>query len=99
VISASGSSSLKVHSTVEPDYPLRQTLVGAHPLGCKFVASSNNGRRFGSVGFGDDIAIWTMNDEGEWSEEGRITGGPGLLFYTLIDLVADKDITVLSGQG
>ena len=40
-----------------------------------------------------------MNDEGEWSEEGRITGGPGLLFYTLIDRVADKDITVLSGQG
>ncbi|KAM7219778.1 WD40-repeat-containing domain protein [Rhypophila decipiens] len=68
IISASGSSSLQVHSTTEPTFPLVQTIKNAHKLGCHHVctAKRSNGTTAASVGFGEEIKVWT-NTNSEWS--------------------------------
>lgn len=73
IISASGSSLLKVHSTSDPDFPLQQTLEKAHKLGCHHVAASKNGSKLASAGFNGEVKIWATR-EGEWVEEGKIVG-------------------------
>jgi superkiller protein 8 len=76
VLSASGSSTLKVHSTTTPDFPLLQTLPNAHKLGCHHITTSANGRIAASAGFGGEVRIWTCNEEsGEWSDSGVLTEG------------------------
>ncbi|KAI9841710.1 MAG: hypothetical protein M1837_000442 [Sclerophora amabilis] len=71
VISASGSSSLKVYSTTEADYPIVQTLEGAHKLGCHHLATSRDGRKLASVGFGGEVKVWSIGDDEKWAiEEG-----------------------------
>jgi len=75
LLSASGASSIKVHSTTSPDIPLAQTLKSAHKLGCHHIVTSRNGRKAASVGFGGEVKIWTVSDVGEWSEEGTIVNG------------------------
>ena len=73
VISASGSSSLKVHSTTDPEFSLDQTLEKAHRLGCHHLAASKNGLKLASAGFDGKVKIWTFKD-GQWIEEGDIVG-------------------------
>ena len=73
LISASGSSSLKVHATTDPEFPLQQTLQKAHKLGCHHLATSKNGLKLASVGFEGEAKIWAVK-EGQWSEEGKIVG-------------------------
>ncbi|OJJ38580.1 hypothetical protein ASPWEDRAFT_105493 [Aspergillus wentii DTO 134E9] len=77
ILSASGTSSLKVHSTIDPDFPLVQSIDGAHKVGCHHVVTDGNGSRAVSVGFGGEIVIWSCND-GTWSMDGttsaEITG-------------------------
>jgi superkiller protein 8 len=68
IISASGASALKVHSTADTDFPLAQTIEAAHKIGCHHVVSSRNGLKAASVGFGGEIKIWN-NNNCEWSEE------------------------------
>ncbi|MCJ1256952.1 superkiller [Lignoscripta atroalba] len=68
IISASGSSVLKVYSTTEPDFPLHQTIEQAHKLGCHHVTTSKSGSKAASAGFGGEVKIWTIED-GQWSEE------------------------------
>ncbi|KAI9680563.1 MAG: superkiller [Caeruleum heppii] len=77
VLSASGSSQIRIHSTTAEDYPLVQVLKGAHPLGCHHVVTSGNGQKAASVGFGGEIKIWAKESEGggSWREEGTITDG------------------------
>ncbi|KAJ5051443.1 uncharacterized protein L3040_001220 [Drepanopeziza brunnea f. sp. 'multigermtubi'] len=76
ILSASGSSSIKIHSTLSPDIPLAQTLSGAHKLGCHHIVTSRNGRFAASAGFGGEVKTWSISeDTGEWSEEGTITDG------------------------
>jgi superkiller protein 8 len=75
IISASGESSLKVHSTKEADFPIAQVLKNAHKLGCHHVVASQNGRRAASVGFGGEAKIWRY-DEGMWKEDGEIAEAP-----------------------
>ncbi|KAI9829750.1 MAG: hypothetical protein M1819_005987 [Sarea resinae] len=78
IISGSGSSSLKVHSTTEPDYPLVQSLEGAHKLGCHHVVTSKDGNKAASVGFGGEAKVWRIDGEGsdrKWVEEGKIIVG------------------------
>ena len=73
ILSASGSSSIKIHSTSSPDFPLTQTLEKVHKLGCHHLCTSKNGRVAASVGFGGEVKIWTVEDE-KWSENRKIVG-------------------------
>ncbi|KAF4627136.1 hypothetical protein G7Y89_g11016 [Cudoniella acicularis] len=75
ILSASGASSLKVHSTTAPDIPLAQTISGAHKLGCHHIATSRNGRIAASAGFGGEVKIWSISESSEWVEEGKIVDG------------------------
>ena len=75
ILSASGASSIKVHSTSSPDIPLAQELKGAHKLGCHHIVTSRNGRIAASAGFGGEVKIWKASEAGEWVEEGRIEDG------------------------
>ncbi|KAK4189821.1 meiotic recombination protein rec14 [Podospora australis] len=68
LISASGSSSLRVHNTTEATFPLQQTIENAHKLGCHHVATSRGGAGnvAASVGFGGEIKIWNFADN-KWT--------------------------------
>ncbi|KAI4088004.1 MAG: hypothetical protein LQ344_006379 [Seirophora lacunosa] len=74
VISASGSSSIKVYSTTEPDFPLVQTLDAAHKLGCHHLGASQDGQHFASAGFAGDVKLWNL-DQGQWTKRGEIVDG------------------------
>lgn len=73
ILSASGASSLKVYSTTDPDFPLAQTIDGAHKVGCHHIVTSGNGSRAASVGFGGEIKIWS-NKDGSWAEDTTASG-------------------------
>lgn len=73
ILSASGASSLKVHSTTEPDFPVAQSIQGAHKIGCHHVVTSGNGVKAASVGFGGEVKIWAYRDA-MWVEDGAVTG-------------------------
>ncbi|GAB1313449.1 Ski complex subunit Rec14 [Madurella fahalii] len=75
LLSASGSSSLLVHSTADPTFPLQQTIPAAHKLGCHHVCTARNGvgNVAASVGFGGEIKIWNLQpDRNEWQLEWEI---------------------------
>lgn len=74
LLSASGSSSIHVYSTTEPDFPLTQTLHDAHKLGCHHIATSANGQKAASAGFGGDVKLWALAEDGSWKAEGSIAG-------------------------
>ncbi|KAF5641274.1 GTP-binding protein beta subunit [Fusarium tjaetaba] len=74
VISGSGSSTLHVHDTTDPSFPLKQSISDAHKLGCHHVCTSRNGNVAASAGFGGEVKIWKVDsDTGEWSLDGEIT--------------------------
>ncbi|TAQ91477.1 hypothetical protein B7494_g246 [Chlorociboria aeruginascens] len=73
IISASGSSSIKIHNTNDPTYPLSQTLTSAHKLGCHHICSSLSGRVLASAGFGGEVKIWALNTESTWELSSTIT--------------------------
>lgn len=73
ILSASGSSSIRIHSTTDADFPLLQTLEKAHGLGCHHLTTSRNGQAAASVGFGGEVKIWATQ-EGQWIESRRIVG-------------------------
>jgi superkiller protein 8 len=76
VLSASGSSTIKIHSTTTPDFPLLQTLPNAHKLGCHHITTSSNGLVAASAGFGGEVKIWGCDAEsGEWREHAVLTEG------------------------
>ncbi|KLJ10241.1 hypothetical protein EMPG_14378 [Blastomyces silverae] len=80
LISCSGASSLKVHSTTEPEFPLVQSLDGAHKIGCHHLAASRDGTRLVSVGFGGEVKVWSSVAGGVWVADegvGGMTGGKG----------------------
>ncbi|PGH28948.1 ribosomal protein L32 [[Emmonsia] crescens] len=66
LISCSGASSLKVHSTTEPDFSLVQSIDGAHKIGCHHLAASRDGTRLVSVGFGGEVKLWSSVVGGVW---------------------------------
>ncbi|KAI0594268.1 WD40-repeat-containing domain protein [Biscogniauxia sp. FL1348] len=73
LISASGSSSLHVHSTTDSTFPLVQTLSNVHKLGCHHVAVSRDGKIAASAGFGGELKIWKQSDPGSnWEPFGEI---------------------------
>jgi hypothetical protein len=76
IFSASGSSSIKIYSTTDAEYPIAQML-DAHKLGCHHVSTSENGIRAATAGFGGEVKIWTLQGKGQdsiWVEEGKIVG-------------------------
>lgn len=98
VLSASGSSSIKVHSTKgqtihadtpddENPYPLVQTLGKVHNLGCHHVCASLDGKTAASVGFGGEVSIRSCGEDGRWSEKGSIVGAP--LSFRLMSWLLD----------
>ncbi|EKG21911.1 hypothetical protein MPH_00831 [Macrophomina phaseolina MS6] len=72
LLSASGSSSIRIYSTAEPDFPLTQTLQGVHKLGCHHVVTSANGKKAASAGFAGDVKLWGVGEDGAWKEEGSV---------------------------
>ncbi|KAK1150335.1 Ski complex subunit Rec14 [Aspergillus melleus] len=74
VLSASGSSALKVHSTTDPEFPLVQSIDGAHKAGCHHVVTNGNGSRAISVGFGGEIKVWACHD-GTWLQDETVSVG------------------------
>ena len=81
ILSGSGSSSILVHSTNNPEFPLSQTLEKAHNLGVHHLTTSRNGKVAASAGFGGEVKIWTEED-GKWSQSREIVGA-GFLFPRL----------------
>jgi superkiller protein 8 len=71
ILSASGESSIKIHSTTSDDFPIAQVLKNAHKLGCHHITTSQNGERAVSVGFGGEANVWKFEDA-IWKEEGQI---------------------------
>ncbi|MCJ1369441.1 superkiller [Loxospora ochrophaea] len=75
IISASGSSSLQIHSTTTLDFPHVQTLPKAHKLGCHHVATSANGKKAASVGFEGQVKVWAVDEKNEtWGLEAELVG-------------------------
>ncbi|KAH7015406.1 WD40-repeat-containing domain protein [Ilyonectria destructans] len=75
VISGSGSSTLHIHDSTDPSFPLKQSISDAHKLGCHHVCTSRTGNVAASAGFGGEVKIWIVDkDTGEWSCNGEITG-------------------------
>jgi superkiller protein 8 len=72
IISASGASALKVHSTADADFPLAQTIEAAHKIGCHHVVTSRNGENAASIGFDGEIKIWACGN-GTWSEVTKLS--------------------------
>ncbi|KAF2085975.1 WD40 repeat-like protein [Saccharata proteae CBS 121410] len=80
LLTASGSSSIRIYDTTSPDFLLAQTLENAHKLGCHHLVTSKDGKKAASAGFGGECKIWREeeggeNGKGEWREEGRIVEG------------------------
>jgi superkiller protein 8 len=74
IITGSGETSIKVHSTTE-NFPIAQVLEGAHKLGCHHIAiDRETGSRFVSVGFGGEVKVWKF-DGGSWNEDGEVDVG------------------------
>lgn len=92
LISASGASSLKVHSIassgsqIHPDsgedenpFPLVQELEKAHPLGCHHVCAASEGKVMASVGFDGDVRVWEEREGEGWWLRGSIKGMYGVV--------------------
>ncbi|KAJ9665073.1 Ski complex subunit Rec14 [Coniosporium apollinis] len=69
LLSASGSSTIRIHSTTEPDFPQIQTLDGVHKLGCHHIVTSSEGKRAASAGFGGEVKFWACGEDGQWTKE------------------------------
>lgn len=76
MVSGSGSSSIKICSTVDPEFPLLQELKGAHALGTHHLTTSRSGHVLASAGFGGELKVWKFNHEIEqWELLGEIKEG------------------------
>lgn len=73
ILSASGAPSLKVHSTTETDFPLVQSIDGAHTLGCHHVVTDFKGARAVTAGFAGELKVWSCED-GYWAADQIATG-------------------------
>jgi len=64
--------------TFSPDeehpYPLAQEISGAHKLGIHHICASLDGKTLASAGFGGEVRIWSITEDGPWQAKGRIVG-------------------------
>ncbi|KAF3015689.1 superkiller [Penicillium rubens] len=72
ILSVSGASSIKVHSTTDADFPLVQSIDGAHTIGCHHIAINGNGSRAITAGFDGEIKAWSCED-GHWTADRKLT--------------------------
>ncbi|KAF3385211.1 Meiotic recombination protein rec14 [Penicillium rolfsii] len=72
VLSVSGAPSIKIHSTTDTEFPLVQSIEGAHPLGCHHIVTDANGSRAISAGFDGNVKVWHSH-EGHWSADAVTT--------------------------
>lgn len=78
LLSASGSSTIHIYATSQPNFPLGQSLTGAHKLGCHHVAVSNDGKIAASAGFGGEVKTWKLAESGgEWQPFGELDTAKG----------------------
>ncbi|OAL47146.1 WD40 repeat-like protein [Pyrenochaeta sp. DS3sAY3a] len=88
LLSASGSSSINVYDTTQPEFPVIQTLDKAHPLGIHHLvtAREETARRAASAGFEGKVKIWSQGEDGAWSLDGEIVDGnkPGEIWAIAI---------------
>ncbi|EFW23370.1 WD domain-containing protein [Coccidioides posadasii str. Silveira] len=73
ILSASGSSSLNVHSTTEAEFPIAQSMTKAHKIGCHHIVATQDGLRAASAGFSGEVKLWAY-ENGMWSEDTNYTG-------------------------
>lgn len=64
---------MKVHSTLDTEFPLVQSIDEAHSLGCHHVVTDAKGTRAVSAGFAGDVKVWSCK-EGHWSADQSTTG-------------------------
>ncbi|APA12188.1 hypothetical protein SS1G_10828 [Sclerotinia sclerotiorum 1980 UF-70] len=80
ILSASGTSTLKIHSTLTTPPSLTQSLP-AHKLGCHHICTSRSGTVAASAGFDGTVSIWTNSESKsenaaeEWSHHGYVLDG------------------------
>ncbi|KAJ5186001.1 Meiotic recombination protein Ski8/Rec14 [Penicillium cf. griseofulvum] len=72
ILSTSGASSIKVHSTTDADFPLVQSIDGAHTIGCHHIVTNGNGSRAITAGFDGEIKAWSCQD-GHWAADKKVT--------------------------
>lgn len=73
ILSTSGASSIKVHSTIDADFPLVQSIEGAHTIGCHHIVTNGDGSRAITAGFDGEIKAWSCQD-GHWVADTKLTG-------------------------
>ncbi|CAK7271376.1 Ski complex subunit Rec14 [Sporothrix epigloea] len=69
VISGSGASTLRIHSSNTSEFAIAQSIDGAHKLGCHHVATAkgSSGKVACSVGFGGEVNVWRCSGAGDWA--------------------------------
>ncbi|KAJ5772822.1 hypothetical protein N7457_007718 [Penicillium paradoxum] len=72
ILSASGASSIKVHSTTDTEFPLIQSIDGAHSTGCHHLVTDAQGIRAVSAGFDGQIKAWSCHDD-HWVADKKVT--------------------------
>lgn len=77
ILSASGSPSIKVHSTLDTEFPLIQSLDNAHKLGCHHIVTGAKGTRAISAGFAGELKAWSCID-GYWVGDEGVSGKTAL---------------------
>ncbi len=74
ILSGSGESSIKVHSTTDENFSIAQSL-DAHKLGCHHIVTDREtGTKAASVGFSGEVKLWKY-EEGRWQDDGEIKVG------------------------
>jgi superkiller protein 8 len=75
ILTGSGESSIKVHSTTQEDFPLAQELNDAHRLGCHHIVTNRETASTAvSVGFGGEVKVWKCEQD-RWTANGEIDIG------------------------
>jgi hypothetical protein len=77
VLTAAGGKDITIYDTTSEDFPRVQTLENAHPLGCRHLVTSADGRHAASVGFGGEVKIWEPVGDGPdctWEETTGVRG-------------------------
>lgn len=99
LLSASGSSTIRIHATNAPDFPLTQKLEGAHKLGVHHLVASKDGRRAASAGFEGKVKVWGVEGGQEEAESGA--GGTWKTVGEISDSIKPGEIwaVALSADG
>ncbi|KAM3082790.1 Ski complex subunit Rec14 [Clarireedia jacksonii] len=75
ILSASGTSTLKIHTSTTTPPSLTQTL-SAHKLGCHHICTSKSGTHAASSGFDGTVSVWvsSLKESPDKSEEWKLLG-------------------------